>query len=385
MGEIGSAATPGGPGSPIHMIAARMRPLCTAARLRLARRIRPLLVLTLALAAPLGTAGAATASGFGATRLSPAAAAYEWQYAATGANLVPPAVLRAAGSVTIAVVDTGADLGVPSLAGKASSGYDTETGATRISDLDGHGTFVASLAAGVVGGGDGMAGFGGDAKLLAVKVAGTAAGLRDVDVASGIVYAVNHGARIVNLSLSGARPSLVERAAIAYAVQRGALVVVAAGNAFLTGNTPQYPAAFLPSLPGRGGGAAVAVAASTSTGERAAFSSTGPYVSLAAPGQNVFGALDPSGHGTAFGPVALPGVPGAYGVGSGTSFAAPEVAGAAALVWAADPSLTAAQVAAILERTASGHGTWNPELGYGVIDVAAAVQRAQQLAARRLP
>jgi serine protease len=70
---------------------------------------------------------------------------------------------------------------------------------------------------------------------------------------------------------------------------------------------------------------------------------------------------------------------GLYGYGSGTSFAAPQVAGAAALVWAANPLLTAAQVAQILKDTASGHGAWNADLGYGVIDVAAAVARASGL------
>lgn len=67
---------------------------------------------------------------------------------------------------------------------------------------------------------------------------------------------------------------------------------------------------------------------------------------------------------------------GLYGYASGTSFAAPEVAGAAALVWAANPTLAAVDVAAILKRTASGTGTWTPELGYGVIDVARAVAEA---------
>ena len=75
---------------------------------------------------------------------------------------------------------------------------------------------------------------------------------------------------------------------------------------------------------------------------------------------------------------ALPGaLGGVYGYGSGTSFASPQVAGAAALVWAANPQLRADQVASIIEQTASGKGSWNAELGYGVLDVAAAVARAQ--------
>jgi subtilisin family serine protease len=68
---------------------------------------------------------------------------------------------------------------------------------------------------------------------------------------------------------------------------------------------------------------------------------------------------------------------GLYGYSSGTSFSAPQVAGAAALVWAANPQLTAQQVAQILKQTASGQGRWTPDLGFGVIDVAAAVAMAQ--------
>jgi subtilisin family serine protease len=98
---------------------------------------------------------------------------------------------------------------------------------------------------------------------------------------------------------------------------------------------------------------------------RAAFSNTGSWISLAAPGERVYGAV--LHHG--------------YGYGSGTSFATPQVAGAAALVWAARPSLTAEQVAQILEQTATDHGAWTPELGWGVIDVGAAVERALQFSA----
>ena len=106
------------------------------------------------------------------------------------------------------------------------------------------------------------------------------------------------------------------------------------------------------------------------------FSSYGSYVSLVAPGVDVLGAL-PSTGAPAFQAVRLPGARhGRYGLASGTSFAAPQVSGAAALVWAANPSLTASEVATILEQTASGRGAWDSELGYGVLDVAAAVARA---------
>jgi subtilisin family serine protease len=95
-----------------------------------------------------------------------------------------------------------------------------------------------------------------------------------------------------------------------------------------------------------------------------------------APGVNVLGALASGISSTFFTPVATPGANGAYGYGTGTSYAAPEAAGAAALVWAANPSLDAAGVAATLEATAASQGTWTNNLAFGTIDVAAAVQRA---------
>jgi serine protease len=125
------------------------------------------------------------------------------------------------------------------------------------------------------------------------------------------------------------------------------------------------------------GGAGLAVTASTADGRRAPFANTGSWVSLAAPGEHVLGAVSSASSTLLFPRTRLAGIHGLYGYGSGTSFAAPLVSGAAALVWAADPSLTAQQVAQTLKETASGNGTWTAELGYGVIDVAAAVARAE--------
>jgi serine protease len=118
------------------------------------------------------------------------------------------------------------------------------------------------------------------------------------------------------------------------------------------------------------------VGASTRAGTRAAFSNAGSTVTLAAPGVHVLGAVARASN-MGFQSAALPGsTAGAYGYGSGTSYAAPQVAGAAALVWAANPALTAAEVADVLRRSASGRGTWNADTGYGVLDVANAVALA---------
>ena len=308
--------------------------------------------------------------------------AYQWQYVATRSDAVPAWAQRAASRLTIAVIDTGADLAAPDLAAKRPGSYDVATGGTDVSDTLGHGTFVASLAAGSVTNGDGIAGFGGDAGLLVVK-AGTNGTITDADEARAIVYAVDRGAKIINLSFGGRESSLVERRAIDYAVERGVLVVAAVGNEYRSGNALQYPAALLqpPGSNGRGGRGLV-VAGSTRAGTRAPFSNTGSHVSLAAPADGVFGAISALAPPNVFPRVPLPGsLAGVYGYGSGTSYAAPQVAGAAALVWGANPALPAAAVAQILERTAQGRGRWTPELGFGVVDVARAVAAAR--AARR--
>jgi subtilisin family serine protease len=251
-----------------------------------------------------------------------------------------------------------------------------------VRDSNGHGTFVASLAAGSVTNGDGIAGSGGDAQLLVVKSGSASGAFTDVDEAAGIVYAVDHGATIVNLSVGGPVTSEIERRAIRYAVQRGALLVAAVGNEYGRGDPVEYPAALLqPHGSDGAGGPGLAVTASTSAGVRAWFANTGSWVSLAAPGENVFGAVSQLASAASYPRSALPGArAGLYGYASGTSFAAPQVAGAAALVWAANPLLTAQQVAQILKETASGQGAWGPELGFGVVDVAAAVARASTVA-----
>ncbi len=305
--------------------------------------------------------------------------AYEWQYAAARENLVPASVLRAASAITVAVLDTGADISAPDLAAKTPTTWSVRGNSSDVNDYQGHGTFVSSLAAGSTTNAEGVAGFGGDAKLLAVQAAAADGTMTDVDEAAAIVYAVDHSAKIVNMSFGGPVTSPTEQSAIAYAAAHGVLLVAAAGNSGQSGKQPSYPAALLQPLGSNGqGGVGLAVAASSLTGARASFSNYGSYISLAAPGENVFGALSSTSDPYHWPRQSLPGsAAGIYGYGSGTSFSSPEVAGAAALVWAANPHLTAADVAEILEQSASGHGGWNQDTGYGVLDVAAAVARAQ--------
>src|SRR5205807_4502345 len=139
---------------------------------------------------------------------------------------------------------------------------------------------------------------------------------------------------------------------------------------YAAGNPVEYPAALLqPETSNGAGGRGLSIGASTMTGARASFSNTGGYLSLVAPGDNVFSAVSAASSTARFPRVSLLGAQsGLYGYASGTSFSTPEVAGAAALVWAANPLLDASGVAEILKETATGNGAWTPELEWGVLD-----------------
>src|SRR5688500_2240538 len=111
-------------------------------------------------------------------------APFEWQWAATRANAVPDSVLRAARAITVAVVDTGADLSAPDLRAKSPAAHSVVNGTDSVRDKNGHGTFVSSLAAGSVANGEGIAGFGGDVQLLVVQAGGPDGSFTDVDEAA---------------------------------------------------------------------------------------------------------------------------------------------------------------------------------------------------------
>ena len=301
--------------------------------------------------------------------------AWEWQWDAANMDAVPDSVLRAASHVTVAVIDSGADLAAPNVGDKAPATWSVLSHSHKVKDVLGHGTFVASIAAGSVRDGVGIAGFGGDAKLLVIQAIDRDGYVTDVDEAAAIVYAVKHGANVINLSIGGSETSAIEKRAVRWAARQGVLIVAAAGNEHDDGNPVEYPAALLQPKGSRGeGGIGLAVGATDRDGTRAYFSNTGSYLSLAAPGFNVFAAESAD---APWPRAQLPwSSPGYYGWASGTSFSSPEVAGAAALVWGANPRLTARQVAWVLKHSASGE-SWNPALGWGRLDVAAAVHLAQ--------
>ncbi|BEL07033.1 hypothetical protein Q0Z83_052240 [Actinoplanes sichuanensis] len=239
-------------------------------------------------------------------------------------------VTTGSADVTVAVLDTGVTA-VSELAGRVLPGYDFVNDDADPADDNGHGTMAASVIAAAGDNGAGLAGLCWTCRILPVKVMdASGSGGHDL-IAKGVVYAVDQGADVINMSLGGPGASQILSDAVDYAAERGVLVIASAGNDGVT--TRSYPAAY-PSV--------VAVAGSTAADARQDWSNYGSdWVDVAAPGVNVAQGRD-----------------GAYYWFSGTSSAAPMVAGVAALGLAARPSATAAQLRTAIETTADPVGSW---------------------------
>ncbi|MGA5316001.1 type VII secretion-associated serine protease mycosin [Streptomyces pseudogriseolus] len=279
---------------------------------------------------------------------------------------------RGAG-VTVAVLDTGVEADHPDLDGNVLEGKDLVGFGAREGDeaWARHGTAMAGIIAGHghgPGDGDGVLGVAPEAKILPVRVIledkdparAKARSTRGNALAEGIRWAADHGADVINLSLgddsASAHPEPGEDQAIQYALRKGVVVVASAGNGGEKGDRISYPAAY----PG-----VIAATAVDRYGTRAPFSTRRWYATVSAPGVDVIIA-DPDHK---------------YYEGWGTSAASAFVSGAVALLKAAHPDLTPAQVKRLLEDTArnapaSGR---DDSRGYGFIDPAAAIEAADRL------
>ena len=250
--------------------------------------------------------------------------------------------------VVVAIVDSGIDGSHPDLAPALVPGMSTVDGPAD-QDTLGHGTHVAGIVAAVGGNDLGTAGVAPRARLMPVRVLADGAALSS-NVAKGVIWAADHGADVISISLAGPSPSAVLNAALDYAIAQGSIVVVAAGNAGDKGNPAMWPASHDP---------VIAVGAIDEHHRVTAFSSSGPYVDVAAPGRRIY-STRPDGR---------------WGNASGTSSATPHVSGAAALLLGVDPTLTQDAIAELLAATAVDIETRGRDdrSGAGVIDVAAAL------------
>jgi thermitase len=256
--------------------------------------------------------------------------------------------------IRIAVLDTGIDQDHEDFVGKVVIQANFSASPT-LDDLHGHGTHVAGIAGAATDNGVGIAGAGCAATLMIGKVLGDDGKGSTAALVDGIVWAANQGARVINISVTLKKPSLALQEAINFAERKDALVVAAAGQR--RGAAKVYPAAFDNVL------AVTAVDADNALMPTAAH---GHWVDVAAPGVGIFSTLPNHPNTTEqLG----------YGVLSGSSAAAPFVAGEAALLFKAlGPDATAAQVRARIELSAAGGSrALGHQLSHGVVDFAAAL------------
>ncbi|MDK2887627.1 MAG: thermitase [Thermoanaerobacter sp.] len=220
-------------------------------------------------------------------------------------------------SIKIAILDSGIDQDHEDLADKIISNVNFTT-SQSVDDFFGHGTHVAGIAAAAGNNNKGIAGTAYNASLMNVKILDDTGNGYYSWIAGGIVWAADHGAKVINMSVGGTQPSRLLKLAVDYAWLKGAVLVAAAGNAGT--RQPFYPAAYKNCL---------AVGATDASDQKAYFSNYGRWVSVAAPGVNIFSTLP--NHPSVIGNYL--GVTG-YGTLDGTSMAAPHVSGVAALIWA---------------------------------------------------
>ena len=298
--------------------------------------------------------------------------------------------LPALSPVKIAIVDSGIDAGHPELAKHIVAARSFVGGKATI-DTQGHGTFVAGVIGATVNDGIGIAGMFPAAQLIIAKVVTRQGTITDTAEAKAIRWAVDQGARVINLSLGGVRDPLhpqidayspTEAAAVAYAVAHRAVVVAAVGNGDQSPREPWHFASYPAALPH-----VLGVSAFGQDGVVPDFSNRDAvFNDITAPGAGILSTL----------PLKLTSMyPGCtdqgysicgsedYRVAEGTSFAAPQAAAAAAMLLSVAPHLTPDQVTAILERTATdanaGNGCRACRLGrdaytgWGRLNVAAAL------------
>ena len=250
-------------------------------------------------------------------------------------------------NVTIAILDTGVDGTHEDLISQMVPGWNVYNNNSDTHDVHGHGTAVAGTAAASGNNGVGVASVCWGCRIMPVRISDNYGQATYSDIASGLVWAADHGARVANISYNITDSSTVSRSA-SYFQKKGGVVTAASGNSGTFDNTQDNPYV-------------LTVGATDSMDNLYSWSNTGNNVDIVAPGF-VYSTM----------------VGGGYTVGQGTSVAAPIVAGAAGLLFSLDSSLTPAQVQDILRQSADDLGTpgWDPGYGYGRVNLTRAVSMA---------
>jgi thermitase len=252
--------------------------------------------------------------------------------------------------VIIAILDTGVDGTHPDLAPKMIPGWNVYSGNSDTSDVHGHGTGVAGTAAAASNNSLGVTGVALNTKIMPIRISDPTGYATWSATAQAITWAANNGARVANISFSGMQGSSTINSAAQYMQSKGGVVVTAAGNSSTFDSTADNP--YL-----------INVSATDQNDLLTSFSNTGNNIDLSAPGISIWSTTRGGG----------------YGAWSGTSLAAPVVSGTAALVIAAQPTLTAAQILDVLKKSADDLGAtgWDSSFGKGRVNAANAVALAR--------
>lgn len=245
-------------------------------------------------------------------------------------------------SIVVAVIDDGTDITHPDLVNKVVPGYDISDNDSNVMPGvgDDHGTHTAGIVGAETNNGIGVASIGNRIKIMPLKIFPNATSATS---AAAIRYAADHGAKVISMSYGGSTATNTEQSAVNYAINKGCILVAAAGND--NAQIPFYPAALV---------GVVAVASSNPNDSKSSFSNYGNWITCAAPGINIYSTVPGNG----------------YQYLSGTSMSCPMVSGLFGLVWSKNPAASAAAVrSAVLNNLDPVPGAWCP----GRINALAAV------------
>lgn len=252
-------------------------------------------------------------------------------------------------NIIIAILDTGIDGTHPDLAPNMVAGWNIYDNNADTSDVKGHGTMVAGTAAAASNNSIGVTSVAWNCRIMPVRIADSSGYATVSDIASGLTWAANHGARVANISFNANGYSTISSAAN-YFQSKGGVVAVAAGNAGTSAQMADDPYM-------------LTVGATDSSDLLFSWSNRGMNLDVVAPGH-----------------VATTGPGGTYAAADGTSFSAPIVSGAAALLFSANPGLTPNQVQNILKQSSDdlGETGWDSTYGYGRVNVERALSMSDE-------
>ncbi|SFL32551.1 Subtilase family protein [Paenibacillus sp. 1_12] len=275
---------------------------------------------------------------------------YQWNLPSVDTEL-GWAISKGSKDVRVAIVDTGVDLDHPDLKDQLISGYNVVNSEMQPMDDVGHGTHVAGVIGAIVNNRLGVAGMSWYNPIMPVKVLDQSGAGSTYAVAQGIIWATDHGAKVINMSLGNYADANFLHDAIRYAFDHDVVLIAASGND--NSEQPGFPAAY-PEV--------FAVAATDANRNKASFSNYGDYIDVAAPGVNIASTYPHN----------------QYAALSGTSMASPHVTALAALIRSVNPSLKNKEVMQIMRDTATDAGPAGKDkyFGYGIIDVVAALKSA---------